>query len=374
MTKKLTPNVRFKGFSDDWEQRKLGEVLRVNSGKDYKHLESGNIPVYGTGGKMLMVNDKLSSENAIGIGRKGTIDHPLFLKAPFWTVDTLFFMTKFPDNDLLFLYALCQKIQWKKYDESTGVPSLSKSTINKIDVLIPQIDEQTQIGNLFNVINATIASNQKKVDQLKQLKKLFLQKIFSQEWRFKGFTDPWEQRKLGELVTPVQRVVAKPNNPYTRISIRSHAKGTFHTRVEDPKKVAMDKLYIVKKDDLIVNITFAWEHAIAIAKSDDDGLLVSHRFPTYIIDKADIQFVHFLTSLEIFRHKMALISPGGAGRNRVLNKKDFLQIKIFVPNKLVEEEKIGQCLDKLDTLIASNQKKLEQLKQLKKWFLQNMFV
>lgn len=110
---------------------------------------------------MLMVNDKLSSENAIGIGRKGTIDHPLFLKAPFWTVDTLFFMTKFPDNDLLFLYALCQKIQWKKYDESTGVPSLSKSTINKIDVLIPQIDEQTQIGNLFNVINSTIASNQR---------------------------------------------------------------------------------------------------------------------------------------------------------------------------------------------------------------------
>ena len=71
------PQIRFAGFTDDWEQRKLGDVVDVRSGRDYKHLEEGDIPVYGTGGYMLSINEALSDdEDAIGIGRKGTIDHP----------------------------------------------------------------------------------------------------------------------------------------------------------------------------------------------------------------------------------------------------------------------------------------------------------
>lgn len=77
------PELRFPGFTDAWEQRKLSDILKVNSGKDYKHLEQGDIPVYGTGGYMLSVNESLSNIDAIGIGRKGTIDKPQYLKAPF---------------------------------------------------------------------------------------------------------------------------------------------------------------------------------------------------------------------------------------------------------------------------------------------------
>ena len=86
------PKIRFKGFTDAWEQRKLGELVDVCNGRDYKHLSEGTIPVYGTGGYMLSVIDALSYDrDAIGIGRKGTIDKPYILKAPFWTVDTLFY-------------------------------------------------------------------------------------------------------------------------------------------------------------------------------------------------------------------------------------------------------------------------------------------
>jgi len=120
--KELTPEIRFKLFTNAaWEQRKLGEVLKVNSGKDYKHLNKGDIPVYGTGGYMLSVDESLSDVDAIGIGRKGTIDKPQLLIAPFWTVDTLFYMTPLQNNDLLFLYSLSQNIEWAKMDESTGV-------------------------------------------------------------------------------------------------------------------------------------------------------------------------------------------------------------------------------------------------------------
>ena len=144
-----------------WEQRKLGDVVDVRSGKDYKHLSEGNIPVYGTGGFMLSVNQALSyDEDAIGIGRKGTIDKPYILKAPFWSVDTLFYAIPREKVDLNFAFDVFQNIDWKKKDESTGVPSLSKTAINEIDVLVPQYDEQQPLGQFFNRIDNLITLHQ----------------------------------------------------------------------------------------------------------------------------------------------------------------------------------------------------------------------
>ena len=96
------PELRFAGFADDWEERKFADFIDVKSGKDYKHLNSGSIPVYGTGGYMLSVDRALSDIDAIGIGRKGTIDKPYLLKAPFWTVDTLFYAVPKQNIDLQF--------------------------------------------------------------------------------------------------------------------------------------------------------------------------------------------------------------------------------------------------------------------------------
>ncbi|WP_044011385.1 restriction endonuclease subunit S [Paucilactobacillus wasatchensis] len=148
-------------FNNAWEQRTLQDVLRVNSGKDYKKLNYGAIPVFGTGGYMLSVDESLSEKDAVGIGRKGTINSPQLLKAPFWTVDTLFFLTPESETSLLFIYSLCQIIPWKKFDESTGVPSLSKNTIEKIKILIPDKNEQSKIGMLFEHTNNLIAANQR---------------------------------------------------------------------------------------------------------------------------------------------------------------------------------------------------------------------
>ena len=155
------PELRFPGFTDAWEQRKLSDILKVNSGKDYKHLDQGNIPVYGTGGYMLSVNESLSNIDAIGIGRKGTIDKPQYLKAPFWTVDTLFYLTALDKHSILFLYYLMQLIPWKKFDESTGVPSLSKTTIDNISGFVPSNSQEEElISALFNQLDKSITLHQ----------------------------------------------------------------------------------------------------------------------------------------------------------------------------------------------------------------------
>ena len=175
----VIPEIRFNGFANAWEQRKLRDIVDVCSGRDYKHLSEGDIPVYGTGGYMLSVSEALSyDKDAIGIGRKGTIDKPYILNAPFWTVDTLFYAIPREKIDLNFAFDIFQNIDWKKKDESTGVPSLSKTAINEINVLVPQYDEQQALGEFFNGIDHLITLHQRKIDMLKKLKSACLSEMF----------------------------------------------------------------------------------------------------------------------------------------------------------------------------------------------------
>lgn len=172
------PEIRLYGFEGEWKRKNLSEVCNINSGRDYKHLKDGDIPVYGTGGYMLSVNDKLSDEDAIGIGRKGTIDKPYLLSAPFWTVDTLFYVTCKVGYDLYYLFLIFQKVRWKKFDESTGVPSLSKKTIEKVVSKFPSLPEQQAIGAYFSNLDNLINSYQEKISQFETLKKKLLQDMF----------------------------------------------------------------------------------------------------------------------------------------------------------------------------------------------------
>ena len=173
------PEIRFKGFTDPWEQRKLSDVVDIGSGMDYKQLDEGNIPVYGTGGYMLSVNKALSDDkDAIGIGRKGTIDKPYILRAPFWTVDTLFYCIPKENYDLDFTSCLFQNVDWKKKDESTGVPSLSKVIINNVEIATPTPNEQKKIGNYFRSLDNLITLHQRELEKLQNIKKSMLEKMF----------------------------------------------------------------------------------------------------------------------------------------------------------------------------------------------------
>ena len=155
------PEIRFEGFTDPWEQRKFSDIVGVCSGKDYKHLEEGPIPVYGTGGFMTSVDEALSYDrDAVGIGRKGTIDKPYLLKAPFWTVDTLFYAIPKSDIDLEFVHCSFLNVDWKSKDESTGLPSLSKEAINETIALVPSFNEQSQLGEFFYNLDSLITLHQ----------------------------------------------------------------------------------------------------------------------------------------------------------------------------------------------------------------------
>lgn len=173
------PEVRFKGFAGDWEKKRLGDVVSIGNGKDYKHLSEGNIPVYGTGGYMTSVSDFLYDGASVCIGRKGTIDVPQYLEGKFWTVDTLFYTYRFGENFPYFIYCIFQTIDWKSHNAASGVPSLSKTIIEEIKVVIPTVsDEQQKIGAYFRSLDALISARRDEIAKLKDLKKALLDRMF----------------------------------------------------------------------------------------------------------------------------------------------------------------------------------------------------
>ncbi|MHB1420958.1 MAG: restriction endonuclease subunit S [Bacillota bacterium] len=186
--------------------------------------------------------------------------------------------------------------------------------------------------------------------------------------------DEWDVKQLKHILNQVERKVSKPQDGYWRLGLRSHAKGTFHEFVGDPDSIAMEELFLVAENDLIVNITFAWEHAIALANRDDEGKLVSHRFPTYVFNaKACPYFYKYYVIQSYFKKMLSDISPGGAGRNRVMSKSSFQKLFAVLP-PLPEQEKIAEILSTWDKAIELKEQLIAEKKQLKKWLMQNLLT
>ena len=163
------PNLRFKEFQGEWVTYKIKDVLSIGNGRDYKHLNNGGIPVFGTGGYMTSVDECLYDGETTFIGRKGSINKPFYYNGKFWTVDTLFYTHSFNGITPKFTYCLFQTINWLKYNEASGVPSLSKDTIEKIKINIPRLEEQNKIAKLMFALDERIATQNKIIDKLQSL-------------------------------------------------------------------------------------------------------------------------------------------------------------------------------------------------------------
>ncbi|RYJ45439.1 Type I restriction-modification system specificty subunit [Flavobacterium beibuense] len=174
--------IRFKDSNGNdyphWESKYVGDILNIGSGRDYKHLEKGDIPVFGTGGLMTYVDSFLNDGETVCIGRKGTIDKPMYYDGKIWTVDTLFYTHSFQDCIPKFIFYLFQTINWLEYNEASGVPSLSKTTIEKIKVQTPSLEEQKVVSQFLNTIDGKIQIEKATLEQLEMQKKYLLQQMF----------------------------------------------------------------------------------------------------------------------------------------------------------------------------------------------------
>ena len=191
--------------------------------------------------------------------------------------------------------------------------------------------------------------------------------------RFKEFTDEWKQTPLKNIIYSNIIEAPKPTTDYIRLGIRSHCKGTFHELVKIENILSADKMYIVPKNNLILNITFAWEQAIAITDDNDEGKYISNRFPTFAFKDNQLPtFYKYIIPQKRLKYDLNVASPGGAGRNRVLNKKLFLSIPVNIP-LLKEQEKIAKFLTTVDKKITNLENTIISLENQKKGLLQQIF-
>lgn len=174
------PEIRLKGFRGDWESKSIGDILKIKSGMSQKkiEIEKGRYPILATGGEIGRTDTPLYTKESVLIGRKGTIDKPYYMNSPFWTVDTLFYSEISESNFAYFVYVLFQKINWRNYNTSTGVPSLTSSTIHDIEIQVPEYPEQKMIAHFFRQLDETLVLQQQQLQTLKNLKQAFLEKMF----------------------------------------------------------------------------------------------------------------------------------------------------------------------------------------------------
>ena len=385
--KQNAPEIRFEGFTDPWEQRKFSDIADVCSGKDYKHLKEGPIPVYGTGGFMTSVDEALSYDrDAVGIGRKGTIDKPYLLKAPFWTVDTLFYAIPKEDMDLEFVHCSFLNVDWKSKDESTGLPSLSKEAINETIALVPSFNEQSRLGEFFNNLDSLITLHQRKYDKLCTVKKSMLDKMFPKpgetepEIRFKGFTDPWEQRKLGNCGTTYGGLTGKTKEDF------GHGNARFipYTNVFDNPLTDTKRLEAVEIDssqnqvaygDVFFTVSSETPDEVGMSSvwlSDQEDVYLNSFCFGYRQDSTfDPHYLAYMLRSSSVRSNLTLLAQGISRFN--ISKNKVMELSVPVPSA-VEQKQLGQYFTKLDSLITLHQRKLDLLKNTKKSLLDKMFV
>lgn len=267
--------------------------------------------------------------------------------------------------------------KWVIGTMKTGAqPNISAEEYSALRIPIPTVNEQKQIAIILTSWDKIIKRVLDLIKSKTKLKKALMQKLLTGKLRFKEFVKiKFHRTELVEFLIPTPRPVSRPKSSYTALGIRSHCKGTFLKTIENPDTVMMDTLYEVKENDLIVNITFAWEGAIAIVKKADEGALVSHRFPIYTFNRkiAVPEYFRHVIQTRRFVHELGLVSPGGAGRNRVMSKTDFLNIVVSIPS-VDEQKKIAVVLNGIDKEIELLGKKLEYLKTQKKGLMQKLLT
>ena len=400
MTKKSdAPAIRFKGFSDAWEQRKLGELALFNPKDElpqtfeYVDLES----VVGT--EMLSHRTEVKS-SAPSRAQRLAHTGDLFYQTvrPYQKNNYLF---EKPDNNYVFStgyaqmrpyvdgYFLLSLVQSERFvkvvlDNCTGTsyPAINANDLAEIEVAAPSDESEAQrIGTIFRSIDNLITLHQRKFEKLTNVKKSMLEKMFPQngssypEIRFKGFTDPWEQRKVGNLL--IERNQQAPmSDEYPLMAFIANEgvapKGERYDRsalVTD----TVNKLYKkTEKGDFIYSSNNLETGSIGLNKYGKACISPVYSIfePTGI---ADSDFLGRRLVRKDFINAMVKWRQGVIYGQWRIHESDFLKIEITVPS-VEEQRKIGAYLDQLDNLITLHQRKLEKLQNIKKSMLEKMFV
>lgn len=403
------PKVRFKDFSEPWSHKKLGNIGTFKNGVNKGAEDFGHgfpfINLLDVFGKTEINNPKLELVNATkndlktytvkegdvffirssvkrtGVGetvvasqdlentvysgfliryRSEKVLNKSFKKYCFWTENFR--------NSLI------------KYSTSSANTNINQESLQQLQLALPELKEQQKIANFLSSVDKKINLLKEKHSLLLQYKKGVMLKLFKQEVRFKdengqAFSD-WTTERVDYFVERYNEPVeVEQNKSYRQIGIRSHGKGIFHKENVQGHELGGKRVFWVHPNAFVVNIVFAWEHAVAKTSKNEQGFIASHRFPMYLPkdDRVDLRFFTLFFLSKRGKYLLELASPGGAGRNKTLGQSNFAELKVTLPC-LEEQKRIADFNDALEEKLEAAKKQIELTQTFKKGLLQQMFV
>ncbi|GHN57744.1 hypothetical protein ME804_17840 [Lactobacillus delbrueckii] len=279
------------------------------------------------------------------------------------------------------MFPLFKNINWKRYDESTGVPSLSKNTIKKIRVSFPQNNEQVKIGDLFQKITQIITLHEEKKHQLESLKSVLLQKMFANKngypaVRFEGFSNEWEERKLGDAVSISSGVTGDAtlqDGEYRLTRIESISQGTLNVARLGFTNKKPDQKYLLNLGDILYSNINSLSHIGKVALVDTAGIYHGINLLRFQM-RNDVDSEFLFQRLNTTPMKNWAVSHANPAVSQAsINQTELSKQPISLPT-ITEQQKIGSFFKQLDKTIALHQRKLDLLKEQKKGFLQKMLM
>ena len=369
---------------EDWEVKSIGEVLSICNGMDYKHLNIGNYPVYGTGGLIAKVDDYLFEGESVCIGRKGTIDAPIYLNEKFWTVDTLFYSINFVGVIPKFIYYIFNTIDWLSLNEASGVPSLSKDNIKLQLIQIPNLSEQQAIADALTKVDNLITSLTKVIEKKKLIKKGAMQKLLSGDMRLDGFEGEWERKQIGKIGITYSGITGKNKSDFGH----GTAKYITFLNVLNNPIINTKELELVDissnenqnkaiKGDLFFNVSSETPEEVGICSvllDDISNLYVnSFCFGFRITDKeVSGIYLSYLFRTSLGRDKMSSIAQGATRYN--LSKDYFNEIELTIPPTKAEQTAIANILTTMDNEIEALEKERDKYKCIKQGMMQQLLT
>jgi type I restriction enzyme S subunit len=403
MMSKKSPQLRFEGFTDDWEQRKLGSLTTVVRGASPRPIQDPKwfdkesdigwlriADVTEQNGRIYHLEQHISK---LGQEKTRVLTEPHLLLSIAATVGKpvvnyvktgvhdgfLIFLNPTFEREFMFQWLEMFRPKWQKYGQPGSQVNLNSELVRNQEIVLPNYKEQQKIGSFFKQLDETIALHQRKLDLLKEQKKGYLQKMFPKngakvpELRFAGFADDWEERKLGDIFK--KDTQKNKDLEFHSDSVISVAK----MKLSPPSAKSSDEYMKTYNKIRKGNVAFEghtndeFPNGRFVLNDCQDGI-VSHIYDVYsAVDEYNNEFMkRYINNPDVMR-KILINATSSARMMKSLNSIEFLKQSILLPI-LSEQQKIGKFFYQLDNTITLHQRKLDLLKEQKKGFLQKMFV
>ena len=411
MNKRKVPKIRFKGFHDDWEQRKVSEIGNIITGSTPKTSISDNY-----GGEFLFVSpadiqgNRYVNETITTLTKKGfdqgrkirekaslfvsigsTIGKVAQTSQESTTNQQINAVEPYDNFDDDFTFTSLENVSGsiKAIASNQAVPIVNKTTFGETEIQVPsELAEQQKIGAYFRNLDHLITLHQRKLEKLKIIKKSMLENCFPKngekapQIRFSGFSDDWEQRKLADIV---ERITRKNENLESTLPLTISAQyGLIDQNEFFDKRIASKDVsgyYLVRKGEFAYNKSTSSDAPWGAIKRLDRyacGVLSTLYIVFRILDEDKVNSDYLVTyyDTDIWHKGVQAIAAEGARNHGLLNiaPADFFETTVSVPKDIEEQRKIGAYIMQLDHVITLHQSKLEKLKMIKKSMLETMFV